>query len=257
MRRVGVIVPAAGEGRRLGGVRKPFLELAGRPMLQHTLRPFLECDDVASIVVALAADDAAAPPAWLAQLAPRVQVVAGGAERGDSVARALAALPDGVDVVLVHDAARPLLDADLVARCIDAAAGGVSVIAAVRVTDTVKEVGADGLIEGTPDRSRLWRAQTPQAFPRAVLEDAYRQAASSGTAATDDAALVAQCGGRVLVIEGADENMKVTTPTDVFIAEALLRQRTAPRAAPGVGSFPASPAGGARPQGAGAENLDG
>jgi 2-C-methyl-D-erythritol 4-phosphate cytidylyltransferase len=247
--RAGVVIPAAGAGRRLGGVRKPFLPLAGEPMLLHALRPFLACDAVTAIVVALAAEDAAAPPPWLAALAPRVRVVPGGAERGDSVARALAALPPDVEVVLVHDAARPLLPRRIVDRCIAAAAAGRSVVTAVPVTDTIKEVDGEGAIVATPERARLWRAQTPQAFPRALLEEAYSQAAADGVAATDDAALVARTGVRVYVLEGADENLKVTTAADVRIAEALLAARAA------AGAIPAS-SGAEGPRGAAAENRD-
>jgi 2-C-methyl-D-erythritol 4-phosphate cytidylyltransferase len=221
-----VLVPAAGAGRRLGGATKPLLELAGAPMLRHALTPFLEVADVVAVVVALPARDAAAPPAWLAALAPRVRVVAGGVERGDSVRLALAAAPAEASVVLVHDAARPLLTRALVERCIESAAAGHSVIAAVPVTDTIQEVDADGRIVATPDRRRLRSAQTPQAFPRAVLEAAHARAAAEGRASTDDAALVAGYGGVVSVIEGETENLKVTHAADLVVAEALLLRRT-------------------------------
>jgi 2-C-methyl-D-erythritol 4-phosphate cytidylyltransferase len=223
--RAAVVIPGGGGGRRLGGVRKPFVELAGRPLLAHTLAPFLATPDVASVVIALAPDDAAAPPDWLARLDPRIRIVAGGAERGDSVRCALDAVPDECDVVLVHDAARPLLTRHLVARCIAAAAAGRNIIAAVPVVDTIQQVAADGTIVATPDRTTLRRAQTPQAFPRSVLVAAYRRAAAQGVRATDDAALVVRFGGSVVAIEGEPENLKVTTPMDLAIAELLLRSR--------------------------------
>jgi 2-C-methyl-D-erythritol 4-phosphate cytidylyltransferase len=223
--RAAVLVPAGGSGTRLGGVAKPFLELAGEPMLVHTLRPFLACREVVAIVVALPEVLAAAPPAWLLALDRRITIVAGGRERGESVRHALHAAPTDVDVVLVHDAARPLATVELVQRTIAAAARGECVIAAVRATDTIQVVDGDRRIVATPDRSRLWQAQTPQGFPRAILADAYRRAAADGHAATDDAALVTRYGGTVRVIEGEPENIKVTYAADLPVAEALLRVR--------------------------------
>ncbi|HEX6937896.1 MAG TPA: 2-C-methyl-D-erythritol 4-phosphate cytidylyltransferase [Longimicrobiales bacterium] len=228
--RAAVVVAAGGAGRRMGGARKQYAELLGEPILLHSLRPFLAHPSVVRVVVALPAEDAAEPPAWLAELAARdarIALVAGGAERGDSVHRGLEAVPESVDVVLVHDAARPLVTRAVIERTLAAASGGVGAVAAVPVTDTLKQVGADGRIVGTPDRSVFQAAQTPQAFPRAMLLDAYRRAARDGVAATDDAALVERYGGKVVVVEGAPENIKVTRPIDLVVAEALLRARVA------------------------------
>ncbi|HEX6306911.1 MAG TPA: 2-C-methyl-D-erythritol 4-phosphate cytidylyltransferase [Longimicrobiales bacterium] len=222
---VAVVIAAGGAGRRMGGVVKPLLELRGMPLLRHTLAPFLSRADVRWIVVALPAELAAAPPHWLLG-DPRVEVVAGGAERVDSVRHALGAVPAEAAIVLVHDAARPLVSAAVIERCIAAAAAGRSAIAAVRVTDTIKEVDDGGRIVSTPDRRRLWAAQTPQAFPADVLREAHARAAAEGLSATDDAALVARYGGTVVVVEGAPENLKVTTPADLAVAEALLGART-------------------------------
>jgi 2-C-methyl-D-erythritol 4-phosphate cytidylyltransferase len=226
--RAAVVIPGGGAGRRLGGRRKPFLELAGEPLLAHTLRPFLAVPAVADIIIALAAEDAQAAPEWIALLDPRIRVVAGGMERGDSVRNALAAVPESADVVLVHDAARPLLTRALVERAIAAAAGGLSAVAAVPVTDTIKEVDEGGRVVGTPDRRALWNAQTPQAFPRKIIIDAYRRAAEAGIRATDDAALVARFGATVVVIDGEVENIKITTPADLALAETLLQRRRSP-----------------------------
>jgi 2-C-methyl-D-erythritol 4-phosphate cytidylyltransferase len=211
MRRIGVIIPAGGAGRRMGGVRKPYLELSGEPILARSLRPFLERDDVFSVIVALPPDTYADPPEWLTADG-RVGIVAGGSERSDSVRNALAALPLECDIVLVHDAARPLVTPVIVQRCIDAAADGRSAIAA---------------IPASPDRRRLWAAQTPQAFPASVLRDAHARALVEGVASTDDAALVARYGGTVVVVEGAAENLKVTTPADIAVAAALLERTNA------------------------------
>lgn len=221
--RAAVVIAAGGSGRRMGGTRKQYLELAGVPILARSLRPFLTHPAVEWAVVALPAEDAADPPGWLVGLDPRVEVVAGGAERGDSVARALEAVPPAADVVLVHDAARPLLPSAVIDRVLEAAATGVGAVAAVPVADTLKEVDAGGRITATPDRRRFWRAQTPQGFPRTLLLEAHRRAAAEGFGATDDAALVEWCGGTVVVVEGAPENLKITTPADLVVAEALLR----------------------------------
>ncbi len=223
--RAAVLVPAAGAGRRMGGAHKPTLELAGEPLLLHALRPFLALREIVQVIVALPAALASAPPAWLVGLDPRVQVVAGGAERGDSVRAALSATRADVDVVLVHDAARPLVTRGLVERALAAAGAGRSVVPGVPPTDTVQQVDEAGAIVATPDRSRLRAVQTPQAFPRAVLVDAYARAAADGVRATDDAALVARCGVPVEVIEGEVENLKVTTPADLVVAAALLARR--------------------------------
>lgn len=225
--RAAVVIPAGGEGRRMGGRRKPFLVLAGEPLLCHTLRPFLEHPLVHWVIVALPAADAAHPPAWLADADGRIRVVAGGAERGDSVRNALEAVPAAADVVLVHDAARPLVSREVIDRAIRTAAAGQACVAAIPVSDTIKEVEAGGVVVGTPDRARLWQAQTPQAFPRALIVHAYARAAREGVRATDDAALVELYGAGVVIVEGAPENIKVTTPADLVVAEALLRSRQA------------------------------
>jgi 2-C-methyl-D-erythritol 4-phosphate cytidylyltransferase len=221
MTKIAVVIPAGGEGRRMGGVTKPLLELGGVTLLQRTLEPFLARTDVHWIVVALPAALAAAPPHWL-MADRRVDIVAGGAERVDSVRHALAAVPVEADIVLVHDAARPLVSAAVIERCIAAAADGRSAIAAMPVTDTIKQVDDGGRVIGTPDRRRMWAAQTPQAFPAEVLRDAHARAEAERVSATDDAALVARYGGTVIVVEGAAENLKITRPADLAVAEALL-----------------------------------
>ena len=196
------IVPAAGAGERLGAdVPKAFAVLGGKPLLEWSLAVLREvCDRV---VVAVP-EDRAAPPDF----------VAGGATRSESVRNALDAAPEAT-IFVVHDAARPLVTPELVQRCIDALEGFDGVIAAVPVTDTVKEVEDEQIVR-TPDRARLWAAQTPQVFRADVL----RRVASG--AGTDDASLVEAAGGRVRVVEGDPENFKVTRPLDVRVAEMLL-----------------------------------
>ena len=206
----------------MGGARKPFLMLAGEPVLVHALRPFLAERRVVAVAVALAPADSQAPPPWLTALDPRVRVVAGGLTRAESVRRALAALPDDLDVVAVHDAARPLVTADVVARCIEVALAGEGAVAGCPAVDTIKDVDRDGVIAGTPDRARLWHAQTPQVFPAAALRKAYE---GDLEGATDDAYLVARLGLRVRMVDGGPSNLKVTRPEDLSLAEAVLRAR--------------------------------
>lgn len=222
--RTAVIIPAAGAGQRMGGIAKPFMMLSGEPLLLHTLRPFLADSRVTRIVVALDASTAASPPSWLCVLDSRITIVPGGMTRGDSVMSALSAVDDA-DIVLIHDAARPLISPPVIDRAIRAAGQGECVVAAIPVTDTIQQVDGDRRIVATPDRAPLWQAQTPQAFPRAIAVEAYRKAAADGFSATDDAAVIARYGGTVRVIEGARDNIKVTVPGDVLVAEALLASR--------------------------------
>lgn len=219
--RVGVAVPAAGSGERMGGVRKAFLELAGEPVLLHALRPFLAEPRVVAVAVALPAEQAASPPEWLARLAPRLLVVRGGATRTESVRAALEALPAEVDVIAVHDAARPLVTDSVVATCIDLAAQGFGAVAGCPAVDTIKRVDGEGSVVETPDRTTLWHAQTPQVFPAAVLRAAYADPRAEGT---DDAALVerTESGTVVRMVDAGPSNLKVTRPLDVLVAEALV-----------------------------------
>jgi 2-C-methyl-D-erythritol 4-phosphate cytidylyltransferase len=219
-----VAVPAAGSGERMGGVRKAFLELAGEPVLLRALRPFLEDPRVVAVAVALPMDQAVSPPHWLRALAPRVAVTRGGATRSQSVRAAIAALPAELDVIAVHDAARPLVTSEVIGRCIDLALDGFGAVAGYPAVDTLKRVGADDAVLDTPDRASLWHAQTPQVFPASVLRAAYADPTGEGT---DDAALVERATPRTVVrmIDAGPSNLKVTRPLDVALAETLLRSR--------------------------------
>jgi 2-C-methyl-D-erythritol 4-phosphate cytidylyltransferase len=202
------IVPAGGSGERLGADRpKAFVVCAGRPMVEWSMEALQPA--CSRVVVAV--------PPGLEQPPDRVTA---GASRSASVRNALSAAPEAT-VVVIHDAARPLVTADLVARCIDALDGVDGVIAATPVTDTVHVASPDLLIASSPDRSTLWAAQTPQVFHADVL----RRANDSNQETTDEASLVAAVGGTVRLIEGSSDNIKVTTPTDLRLAEALLRER--------------------------------
>ena len=184
-------------------------------MLEWSLEALRAVPAIERIVVAL-------PPGVDAP--EGVVAVEGGAERSHSVRNALAAAGDG-DPVLVHDAARPLLTAELAERCLAAVEGVDAAIAAARVTDTTKEAGPDNLVTRTLDRSRLWAVQTPQVFRRHALEAALGRPDDVLAAATDDASLVEAAGGRVRVVEAPRENLKVTTPVDLRVAELLLGER--------------------------------
>jgi 2-C-methyl-D-erythritol 4-phosphate cytidylyltransferase len=217
--RAAAVVVAGGSGTRFGGpVRKQYLEVGGTPVLLRAILPFLHHPRIASVVVVLPAEDVAHPPAWLAL---DVTVVAGGAERGDSVLNGLLAVPGDVDRVLIHDGARPFVSTEIIDRVLDAEGAA---IAAVPVTDTIQQVDADGVIQSTPDRSALWQAQTPQGFPRAALLDACRRARADGLVLTDDAAVYARYAGPVRVVMGSPRNLKVTRPEDLPLAEALARE---------------------------------
>lgn len=221
---VGVIIVAAGTGTRTGSSElKQFRWVAGKPMLLHSVQAFHERRDVAIVVCVLPRSHAGDPPPWLFQCdTDRLLVAAGGAERGDSVYAGLGDMPDECTVIVVHDAARPLLDAATIDRVITAAREGTGAVAALPVVDTLKEVDEAGRIVRTVPRERLWRAQTPQAFPRAMLVDAYRRARAEHVSATDCAALCERIGAPVRVVTGSERALKITTPDDFARAEALL-----------------------------------
>jgi 2-C-methyl-D-erythritol 4-phosphate cytidylyltransferase len=224
-RDVGVVVVAAGRSTRMGGEQpKQYLPVAGVPLLLRALRPFTSHPDVSHVVVVLSPADAERPPEFLDTLrGESMTIVAGGRERADSVAAGLQALPAGCAIVLVHDGARPFVDRGVIDAVIGHARAGEGAVAAVPVSDTIKEVeGPDPLlVRRTVPREGLWRAQTPQGFPRALLERAYAQAGAAASAATDDASLVEACGGSVRVVPDSPRNLKITTRDDLAVAEAL------------------------------------
>jgi 2-C-methyl-D-erythritol 4-phosphate cytidylyltransferase len=194
-------------------------------MLLRALRPFTSHPDVTHVVAVVPAAYEREPPEWLATLAGEGLVLAaGGATRADSVRSGLRALRPEATIVLVHDAARPFVSRDTVDAVIVLARRGVGAVAALAVTDTVKQVGRDHQIARTVPRDGLWRAQTPQGFPRAMLEEAYGRLAAGDTAPTDEAELCERCGFPVEVVPDGALNFKVTTPEDFRIAEALVRE---------------------------------
>jgi 2-C-methyl-D-erythritol 4-phosphate cytidylyltransferase/2-C-methyl-D-erythritol 2,4-cyclodiphosphate synthase len=219
---VTAIIAAGGRGARFGGSQpKQLLLLAGRPILQHSVEAFLNNPEISDLIVALPDDLAAQPPGYVRASAKPVQVVAGGVRRQDSVALAFARVAANCDLVVIHDAARPLVSADLIRRTINAACASGAAIAAVRSRDTVKRAGADHVITATLPRDEIFLAQTPQAFRVHVLRDALAMVDD----ATDEAALAERAGHHVSVVEGDPRNLKVTTPDDLELAERLLSTR--------------------------------
>ena len=223
------LVPAAGRGLRMGGsVPKQFLALGGEPIILHTLRVLHTSSVIDEIILAVLQSDM---EYCLTQIVTPyhftkvTKIVPGGEERQDSVRHALEAVREDVDVVLVHDAVRPFLTGRMVEEVVSVAREKGAAIIALPIKDTVKQVGADHVIEHTVDRRPLWLAQTPQAFRRDWLLAAHRKAHGEGVHATDDAYLVEWCGYPVSVIEGSGDNIKVTRPEDMVIAEAILESR--------------------------------
>jgi 2-C-methyl-D-erythritol 4-phosphate cytidylyltransferase len=218
-----VLVPAAGRGERLGpGAPKALRALRGDPLLLHAVRRIAAAESVAAIVVAAPPGAEDAVRAMLAPVSTSLVVVAGGVSREESVGRALAAAPAGLEVVLVHDAARCLCPPELADEVAAAVrAGHDAVVPVLPVTDTVKQVDGGGAVVATPDRATLRAVQTPQGFRREVLARAYA-AVAPGDAWTDDASLVERYGTLVHTIPGREEAMKVTRPFDLLVAEAVL-----------------------------------
>ena len=220
---VGVVIVAGGSGSRVGGTElKQFRWVAGKPMLLHSLQTFQLRPDVALVVVVLPRDYAADPPPWLFQCdIDRLLVSTGGRDRMHSVYNGLEDMPENVETVVIHDAARPLASGTVIDRVIREARQGHGAIAALPVVDTLKEVDSTGRIVRTIDRAGLWRAQTPQAFPRAMIDEAHTRARRDRLAATDDAALCEQYGFPVVVVRGSERGMKVTDDGDFVITELL------------------------------------
>lgn len=226
---MGAIVVAAGRGVRFGSeTPKQFHSIAGVPIVLRALRHFTSHPEVAHVALVLPAEHAAHPPAFLSELsAPSassaLSVVPGGIHRGDSVRAGLAALRPECVIVLVHDGARPFVDRSVMDRVIEFARLGEGGVPALPLSDTLKEVATNDptRIARTRPRAKLWRAQTPQGFPRAILEEAYARAAQTGHRATDDAALVEAMGVTVRLVPDSSRNIKITTPEDLALGELL------------------------------------
>jgi 2-C-methyl-D-erythritol 4-phosphate cytidylyltransferase len=212
-----------------GSVPKQFLSLGGEPLIIQSLRTLQAAPVVGQIILAV-------PPVDVEYCENEIvsrqrftkvtKVVAGGAERQDSVRCALAQIPSDTEIVLIHDAVRPFVTLRMISEVVAAARKEGAAIVALPMRDTVKQVRTDGIIERTVDRTSLWLAQTPQAFRRDWIEAAHSKAHAEGVRATDDASLVEWLGYLVTVVEGSGENIKVTRPEDLVIGEAILASRS-------------------------------
>ena len=222
-RDVGVVIVAGGSGSRVGGTElKQFRWVAGKPMLLHSVQLFQLRADVAIVVVVLPKAYAADPPPWLFQCdIDRLLVSTGGRDRAESVYNGLEDMPEEVEIVLVHDAARPLVTGESIERVVQGARTGVGAVAGLPVVDTLKRVSEAGRILETIDRTQLWRAQTPQGFPRGMLERAHLDARRQGISATDDAGLCERLGLPVMMVQGSERALKVTEEADFARADAL------------------------------------
>jgi 2-C-methyl-D-erythritol 4-phosphate cytidylyltransferase len=220
------IIAAAGTGSRMASDRpKQFLQLAGMPIIFHTLKPFELCDSIHEVIVVLPATEAAE---FLAQagkhgLRKLARVVPGGATRADSVKRGLMSLrPATAEIVAVHDGVRPFVTVDEITSTVAAAEAEGAAILVAPLTDTIKQVGDQAVVK-TLDRTALRRALTPQCFRYELLRQAYQQADVNDPSLTDESALVEQLGQRVSIVEGSARNIKITTAEDLLVAEALLK----------------------------------
>jgi len=225
--KVVAVVPAAGAGRRMGGgIPKQLLEIGGKPVVIRTLETLDRCPAVDGVILVVPGDRVEgvkeAVATWRIQKVFRV--VPGGAERQDSVQRGMDVLPDGVEIVVVHDGVRPFVAAEKVEEVVEAARYHGGAVLAVPAKNTIKR-GVEGWVEETLRREFLWQVQTPQAFRAEWIKEAYEKAKQEGCYTTDDAALVERLGHRVRIVRGDEENIKITSPLDILLGEALLRRK--------------------------------
>lgn len=226
---VTAVFPAAGASRRMGGdTNKNFLKLMGEPILIRTLKTFSKVERVNFLIVVVAKHEVETVEQLLSatpELKPW-RVTVGGSERQYSIANGLKLLPDDAQIVLVHDAARPLVTVQTIDNVIDAAELFGGAIAAVPAKDTIKVIDTDNFVRYTPPRKDLAVVQTPQGFRREILLRAYERAADENFLGTDDSSLVERLGVRIKIIDGGYHNIKVTTPEDIHVAETFLRSET-------------------------------
>lgn len=222
------VIVAAGSARRMGGVDKIMTELGGTPVLLRTVRALAASDRIDELVVVTRADLLVAVSALCAEVPKVKTVVCGGESRTESVMAGLKAISQGMELAAVHDGARPLISCDVIDEAVACAERFGAAAPAVPVRDTVK-IAADGVVRSTPDRSTLFAVQTPQVFEVELLRRALQRTAENGIAVTDDCAAVEALGVAVHLTRGSDENLKITTPFDLSVAEWIGRERDANR----------------------------
>lgn len=223
------IILAAGSGKRMGaGQNKLFLTLQGKPVLQHTVEAFQHSGQIDGIILVTKEQEMA----QVRQMVPQavfdkiLLYTVGGKERQDSVLCGLTALPVCYERVLIHDGARPFVTEQLIERLLEAVTPTCGTVAGVPAKDTIKRAGADGLVRETLTRSELWNVQTPQCFYRAPILDCYQRAQQEGYCGTDDASLAEHYGLAVKLVQSYYENIKLTTPEDLDVADVFLRRMT-------------------------------
>ena len=227
------IILAGGSGSRMGADRnKVMLTLGGEPVVMRSVRAFEKLVD--ELIIVARSEDADQLRGWLGEYRIKATITNGGATRQDSVWNGLDALPADCDRVLIHDAARCLVDGDTIRRVMASVEARGTGVAAIPAVDTIKTADRNGVVTGTPDRSTLWAMQTPQGFDASLIRRAHEQARQDGYTGTDDAALVERLGVPVQLVEGNRRNLKLTTPEDMAMAKSLLRE-TAPLPALRVG----------------------
>ena len=221
--KVSAIIPAAGLGIRMGAnVPKQFLLLDGKPILHHTLSVLSQCSIVDEIVVVVSDKEVEKTRQEIQRSHPKVtKIIAGGKERQDSVSNGLLNLDSGTDIVVVHDGVRPFVSSDLVRETVEAARDFGAAIAAIPVSDTIKKVNDEGLVERTVDRGGLWRVQTPQTFQVSLLKEAFEKARADNFYGTDESSLIEYMGRDVKVIPGSEFNIKITRSDDLILGEKI------------------------------------
>ncbi len=229
MQKLAVIIPAAGSGSRMGSAMpKPFIELGGQPILWHTINAFASLDSILQIIIPTSRD-------WIEEVKEICRtipnqdilysVLIGGSERQFSIQYGLDHLSGEVELVAVHDAVRPFIKTELIYEACKQASKFGGAIVGVPAKDTIKKVDDQLSISETPDRKKLWQAQTPQIFRRELIINAYKSAVADGFVGTDDSSLVEKIGGNVKIVEGDRENLKITYPVDLQIAEMILKEQ--------------------------------
>ncbi len=223
------IIVAAGKGTRMNaGINKQFIDINGKPLLAHTLQAFQSCREIDRIILVSGKEELQLCREQILETYGFDKVdrlVVGGSERQQSVYNGIKELDEGCGVVVIHDGARPIVTDNIIERCIEGAKAYGAVSAGMPVKETIKVLDENGFVKCTPERGTLWVTQTPQAFKPEIIRNAHESALSNGISGTDDAFLVESMGIKVKMIESSYENIKVTTPEDIIIAETLMKKK--------------------------------
>jgi 2-C-methyl-D-erythritol 4-phosphate cytidylyltransferase len=224
-----VIIVAAGSGKRMNSkIAKQFIELKGRPILSYTIESFAKSEYISEIIIVTGKDDISFVETEIAEPYGKSKVkavVQGGSERQYSVQNGLNAVSDDIDIIMVHDGVRPFIDNTCIKNLIDCADKFGGCVLGVPVKDTIKICDGENTITATPERKTLWAAQTPQCFKAEIIKNAYKSAFDDGFLGTDDASLAERIGIKLKMVEGSYDNIKITTPEDIFVGERILQKQ--------------------------------